>query len=225
MEETKKCKCCGRELPLSEFSRNWWGVLSTCKDCVAKKRKEGKENKKALRNFDEEIAKAKKARLSDFTPRELMLRLKELGYIGYIDVPQMTYKRVDLSSDFWLWTTSIRLQGSQAWRTEISPGGRTSLTRKSIRLASTVSRSRIVQAYSGSVPPLTNSQQLCEVLTKAIPSRITTHITLNGYTPIQGRKCHKNSDFFIRSPQRSPSVVKRIAYRRRETSGFHWQLR
>lgn len=100
MEETKKCECCGRELPLSEFSRNGWGVLSTCKDCVAKKKKEGREEKKALRNFDEEIAKAKKARLSDFTPRELMLRLKELGYIGYIDVPQMTYKRVDLSSDF-----------------------------------------------------------------------------------------------------------------------------
>lgn len=152
MEETKKCKCCGRELPLSEFSRNGWGVLSTCKDCVAKKKKENREEKKALRNFDEEIAKAKKARLSDFTPRELMLRLKELGYIGYIDVPQMTYKRVDLSSDFWLWTTSIRLQGSQAWRTEISPGGRTSLTRKSTRSAFTVSRSHIVQAYSGSVP-------------------------------------------------------------------------
>lgn len=101
MEETKKCKCCGRELPLSEFNMSGCGVLlNTCKECMANKQKESRKKKKQVRDFEQEIANAKKMRLADFTPRDLMLRLKELGYGGYIDVPQVTYKRIDLSSEF-----------------------------------------------------------------------------------------------------------------------------
>ena len=100
MEETKKCKCCGRELPLSEFDRSGIGLLNTCKECMSIKKKEGRERKKQERDFDKELEDAKKMRLADFTPRDLMLRLKELGYGGYIDVPQVTYKRIDLSSEF-----------------------------------------------------------------------------------------------------------------------------
>lgn len=100
MEETKKCKCCGRELPLSEYNRSGIGLLNTCKECMAIKKKEGRERKKQERDFDKELDDAKKMRLADFTPRDLMLRLKELGYGGYIDVPQVTYKRIDLSSEF-----------------------------------------------------------------------------------------------------------------------------
>ena len=100
MEETKKCKCCGRELPLSEFSHNSVGVYGTCKGCVKNKKRESYAVAKKERDFDKELEDAKKMRLADFTPRDLMLRLKELGYGGYIDVPQVTYKRIDLSSEF-----------------------------------------------------------------------------------------------------------------------------
>jgi len=98
--ETKKCKCCGRELPLTQFNRNGFGLMGTCKECMRKKRIEGRAKKKKERNYEQEIEDAKKMRLSDFTPRDLMLQLKSLGYVGFIDIPQTTYKRIDLSKDF-----------------------------------------------------------------------------------------------------------------------------
>lgn len=37
--ETKICKVCGRELPLSQFANNRYGTpLSTCRECVNEKR-------------------------------------------------------------------------------------------------------------------------------------------------------------------------------------------
>ncbi len=37
--ETKVCKTCGRELPLSQFANNRYGTpLSTCRECVNEKR-------------------------------------------------------------------------------------------------------------------------------------------------------------------------------------------
>lgn len=98
MEETKKCKCCGRELPLSEFSRNGVGVLNTCKECVKKKKIEGRAAKKKERNFEQEIANAKKMRLSDFTPRDLMEELANRGIEGDMKIPETTYKVVKLAS-------------------------------------------------------------------------------------------------------------------------------
>ena len=74
------CKCCGRELPLTRFHATKIGVMKTCKDCVKKHQIEGHAKKKMADLKDEEVAKARKARLSEFTPRELMERLKELGY-------------------------------------------------------------------------------------------------------------------------------------------------
>ena len=98
MEETKKCKCCGRELPLSEFNRSGGGVLNTCKECVAIKKKEGREKKRQERDFEQEIANAKKMRLSDFTPRDLMEELANRGIEGDMKIPETTYKVVKLAS-------------------------------------------------------------------------------------------------------------------------------
>ena len=96
--ETKKCKCCGRELPLSEFHKTGFGVTNTCKECVVKKQKEGKAAKKKERDFEQEIANAKKMRLADFSPRDLMEELASRGIEGTMRIPKTTYKEVDLAS-------------------------------------------------------------------------------------------------------------------------------
>lgn len=40
MEQTKKCTCCGLELPVSQFSKAYSNL---CKDCYAKKMREMRE--------------------------------------------------------------------------------------------------------------------------------------------------------------------------------------
>ena len=96
--ETKKCKCCGRELPLSEFHKTGFGVTNTCKECVVKKQKEGRAAKKKERDFEQELADAKKMRLADFSPRELMEELANRSIDGEMSIPQTTYKKVSLAS-------------------------------------------------------------------------------------------------------------------------------
>ena len=99
MEETKKCKCCGRELPLSEFNMSGCGVLlNTCKECMANKQKEGRKKKKQERDFEQELANARKMRLADFSPRDLMEELANRGIDGKMYIPKTTYKEVDLAS-------------------------------------------------------------------------------------------------------------------------------
>jgi len=99
MEETKKCKCCGRELPLSEFNMSGVGVLlNTCKECMRKKQIDGRKKRKEERDFEQEIANAKKMRLADFTPRELMEALANRGIDGDMKIPETTYKVVKLAS-------------------------------------------------------------------------------------------------------------------------------
>lgn len=44
--ETKKCKECGRELPITEFMMTRWGVYSdVCKECVKDKKNDTYYNK------------------------------------------------------------------------------------------------------------------------------------------------------------------------------------
>lgn len=68
MEETKVCKCCGKELPISSFSKNGKGILGVCRDCMHKKRQDGRLRKQK--------ANIKRAKYSDpefdgKTPREV----------------------------------------------------------------------------------------------------------------------------------------------------------
>ena len=85
--ETKVCKCCGKELPITEFAirgiRGHKGerkVTNLCKSCMAEKIANGRN--KSINN-------AKVMRLRDFTPRELMEELKRRGYEF-----EMTYTEV-----------------------------------------------------------------------------------------------------------------------------------
>ena len=63
--ETKVCKCCGKEKPLSEFHKKGSGYRTICKMCQA-----GESG--ASEKFKE------------FTSRELWEELKRRGYIGPI---------------------------------------------------------------------------------------------------------------------------------------------
>ena len=95
MEETKVCSCCGEEKPIAEFSKNGWGVMSVCRDCVKKNRKAKLDEKNKLKQQAVDAVNARKLRLEDFSPRELMARLKELGYEGVLKYTRV--ETIDIS--------------------------------------------------------------------------------------------------------------------------------
>lgn len=84
--ETKVCKCCGRELPVSSFKKGRWGVVSVCLDCDKQHRTENKQSRinKAKQKIEDVRAENRQLCLSDFSPRELMAELKRRGYEGKI---------------------------------------------------------------------------------------------------------------------------------------------
>ena len=87
---TKVCKCCHRELSVTEFRKTKLGVLNTCKECVRQNQIKTKLDKKLASMKGDEVEKARRMRLEDFTPRQLMSRLTELGYDG-----KLTYTRTE----------------------------------------------------------------------------------------------------------------------------------
>lgn len=93
---TRICKVCGRELPSEEFIKNAWGVTNVCKECHSQKIKEGVENRKKLKQQAVDAKNARNLRLHDFSPRELMVRLKELGYEGTLTYTKV--EKIDLSN-------------------------------------------------------------------------------------------------------------------------------
>lgn len=78
--ETKVCKVCGQELPLSEFRKSLLvpNGIATCKKCVNEKIKKTKLFKGTTGPTNSELAK--------FTPRELIEELKSRGYKGKLYV-------------------------------------------------------------------------------------------------------------------------------------------
>ena len=78
--ETKVCKVCGQELPLSEFRKSLLvpNGIATCKKCVNEKIKKTKLLKETTGSTNSELAK--------FTPRELIEELKSRGYKGKLYV-------------------------------------------------------------------------------------------------------------------------------------------
>lgn len=81
-EDTRKCKCCGRELPTSDFSRNRFGLVHICKECAKQHRSAGRKKTNEINDILRQLDDAKTMRLESFTPRELMLELKRRGYEG-----------------------------------------------------------------------------------------------------------------------------------------------
>lgn len=78
--ETKVCKVCGQELPLSEFRKLPFSTncIATCKKCVSEKMERTKLFKKTANSTNSELTK--------FTPRELIEELKSRGYKGKLYV-------------------------------------------------------------------------------------------------------------------------------------------
>lgn len=78
--ETKVCKVCGQELPLSEFRKSLLvpNGIATCKKCVNEKIKKTKLFKETTGSTNTELAK--------FTSRELIEELKSRGYKGKLYV-------------------------------------------------------------------------------------------------------------------------------------------
>ena len=91
-QETKVCKCCGRELPINNFkSSRWGGRVNICTECATNKLRENKKKK-----LDEQKQKVEDVRaenrqlcLADFTPRELMTELARRGYRGKLQFIQV----------------------------------------------------------------------------------------------------------------------------------------
>lgn len=79
---TRVCKCCGRELPIEQFGHGGFGLLKTCKECIGKQRKENRKKIDEVAELRRQLEEARRLRLSEFKPRELMIALKELGYEG-----------------------------------------------------------------------------------------------------------------------------------------------
>lgn len=110
--ETKVCKKCGRELPISDFyanNRAKDGLGTYCKECSnsisveyarkrrARKKEEAKENERV--EFEKKYKIYTNRELAKFTPRELMLELKARGYTGDLlyQEAKVTEHRINLS--------------------------------------------------------------------------------------------------------------------------------
>ena len=83
-QETKVCKCCGRELPIGNFKIGRWGYVSVCMDCDKQHRAENRQARidKAKQKVEDVRAENRQLCLNDFTARELMAELKRRGYEG-----------------------------------------------------------------------------------------------------------------------------------------------
>lgn len=86
-QETKVCRCCGRELPISNFkTTRWGGNVSVCTECATTKLRENKQKKleEQKQKVEDMRAETRQLRLADFTPRELLEELKRRGYEGHL---------------------------------------------------------------------------------------------------------------------------------------------
>jgi len=84
-QETKACRCCGRELPISNFKPSrWGGRVSVCTECATNKLRENKQKRinEQKQKVEDVRAENRQLCLNDFTARELMAELKRRGYEG-----------------------------------------------------------------------------------------------------------------------------------------------
>ena len=96
--ETKVCKCCGRELHISNFKNGRWGVVSVCNECDKQHRAENKQSRinRAKQKIEDVRAENRQLCLNDFTARELMEELYRRGYRGKLEYTET--HTIDLSA-------------------------------------------------------------------------------------------------------------------------------
>lgn len=79
-----KCKCCGKELPVTEFRTTGKGMMKTCISCFkqhcSEAAKKAINEKSELNKVKQDLEIANTKRLQDFTPRDLLAELKRRGY-------------------------------------------------------------------------------------------------------------------------------------------------
>lgn len=97
--ETKVCKDCGRELPITNFKLSRWGQrVAVCTECAVKKRKANKIKKEISMKAEVEAQRAREQEraqiLQTFLPCELMRELKRRGYEGTLTLKQ----EIDIST-------------------------------------------------------------------------------------------------------------------------------
>lgn len=100
-QETKVCKCCGRELPINCFKATRWGTrVSVCTECANQKAHDNKIRKQQEQEMVKAREDAKKSErqktLEQFTPRELMEELYRRGYRGKLEYTETHI--IDLST-------------------------------------------------------------------------------------------------------------------------------
>lgn len=96
--QTKKCSKCGRELPLSEFSKNnstkdgYDYYCRSCKSIISKEVRERTKANKIKKSgiypanfFDRNRTGGGNPALADFTARDLMEELRARGYRGQLE--------------------------------------------------------------------------------------------------------------------------------------------
>ena len=99
MIELKKCKCCGKELPLEMFRVSRLGRFHTCNECVSRNHKKSIAEKKSAIQVKCEAENARKMRLADFTPREFMAELKRRGFkftMEYVETHVINSKDIEI---------------------------------------------------------------------------------------------------------------------------------
>lgn len=90
MDEVRVCKRCQQEKPITEFFRNKNGYTDVCMDCAMAKRKESRGKKSRIHELEEQLAKARDVKLSEFSPRELMAELHRRGFEGNLLAPRQS---------------------------------------------------------------------------------------------------------------------------------------
>lgn len=89
MEETRVCKRCGKELPITEFYSNRYGLTYVCKECYREARSKSSKRTKEIEELRKQLCEARQVAIERFSPRELMQELYRRGYEGELLPPRV----------------------------------------------------------------------------------------------------------------------------------------
>jgi recombinational DNA repair protein (RecF pathway) len=89
-EETRTCKRCGRELPISEFkTHKVYGHTHVCKECNKAAYGKNKTKDKEIAELQEQLRECANKAIERVSARELMAELYRRGYEGELLPPRI----------------------------------------------------------------------------------------------------------------------------------------